>query len=232
MLNLTIDNQPLQVQPGRTILEACREAEIDIPTLCYHPAVAPYGACRLCMVEIRPPDRPGRLAAACVTPCEEGQVIFTNSEPVRKSRRITAELILARSYNSPEILSLARNLGVTEIRYRMPEADTCVLCGLCVRACNEIVGVGAISLIHRGVEKRVSPPFEISSATCIGCGTCVIICPTGAITLADITTRQGVHTFAESHSHIECQLCSEEDFSPHYLDDIAALLTRKPGGRE
>jgi bidirectional [NiFe] hydrogenase diaphorase subunit len=231
MLNLTIDNQPVLVKEGRSILEACREFDIEIPTLCYHPAIEPYGACRLCMVEIRPPDRPGKLVASCVTPCEEGQVIYTNSKAVQKSRRITAELLLAQSYNSPEILALARSLGVTEIRFRLPDEDNCVLCGLCVRACQEIVGVGAISLVNRGMEKKVSPPFEIISSTCIGCGTCVIVCPTGAITLADITGHRTIHTFDSEFNNLECQLCSEEDFSPNVLQDYS-LLTRKPETRK
>lgn len=221
MLNLTIDNQPVMIREGRTILEACREFDIEIPTLCYHPALEPYGACRLCMVEIRPPDRPGRLVAACVTPCEEGQVIFTNSKTVQKSRRLTAELLLARSFNSSEVRTLARSLGVTEVRYRQPEEDNCVLCGLCVRACKEIVGVGAISLVNRGMDKKVEPPFEIISSTCIGCGTCVIICPTGAISLADITGHKTNHTFVSEFNSYECQLCSEDDFKQ--LQDFSIL---------
>src|SRR5512139_3566799 len=149
MIHLTIDEKQIEVQEGRTILEACRERGIHVPTLCYHPALEPYGACRLCMVEISQDGRKPRLVASCVYPCEEGAVVKTNTEAVQQSRRITAELLLAGSSDSPEMIMLADELGVKEVRYQLPEEDACVLCGLCVRACKEIVGVSAISVIQR-----------------------------------------------------------------------------------
>jgi bidirectional [NiFe] hydrogenase diaphorase subunit len=107
MIQLMIDDQPVRVQQGRTLLEACREHGIPIPTLCYHPALEPYGGCRLCMVELAIPDR-SRLVAACTYPCEEGLVVQTHSEKVIRSRRMTMELILASSYPNPQMLELAK----------------------------------------------------------------------------------------------------------------------------
>src|SRR5512139_1308034 len=101
MINMTINNQPVEITEGRTILEACREFGFHIPTLCYHPALKPYGGCRLCMVEVSQPPRPGRLVAACTYPCEAGLHVRTDSEQIRRSRRITAELLLAGAWNSP-----------------------------------------------------------------------------------------------------------------------------------
>jgi len=89
MPNLTINGSEIQIQEGRTVLEACREHGTHVPTLCYHPALEPYGACRLCIVEVSSPPRPSRLVASCVHPCEEGAVVETNSEAVRKSRKCT-----------------------------------------------------------------------------------------------------------------------------------------------
>ena len=106
MIHLMINHQEYEVPEGRTVLEARREHGIPIPTLCYHPALEPYGGCRLCMVEVTMPGRPPRLVASCVHPCEEGAVIFTDTELVKRSRRMTAELILAGSYNTPEMLAL------------------------------------------------------------------------------------------------------------------------------
>jgi len=106
-------------------------------------------------------------------------VVQTNSEMVARSRRMTIELLMASAYNVPEIELLARELGVEKVRFKMPEEDGCILCGRCVRACKEIVNINAISVIQRGIAKKVSTPFQISSSLCIGCGTCVLICPTG-----------------------------------------------------
>ena len=212
MIELTINDQVYKVPPGRTILEACREFGIPIPTLCYHPALEPYGGCRLCMVEIAQPGRKPRLATACTYPCEAGLLVWTDSQRVKTSRRLTAELLLATATGAPEIEALARQLGVTTVRYRLPESDACVLCGLCVRACQEIVGVSAIGMIHRGIAKEVSPPFQVASATCIGCGTCVMICPTGALALEQITDYHSPHRQLRDGQevYLDCELCAPQ----------------------
>lgn len=232
MVHLTIDEHPVEVVEGRTILEACREFGFDIPTLCYHPALEPYGACRLCVVEATMPGRAGRLVASCVTPCEEGMAVLTASEPVQRSRRLTAELLLAEGYNHPAMLALAHDLGVKEVRFRLPEETTCILCGLCVRACREIVGVGAISLVQRGISKKVSPPFKEASAICIGCGTCVLVCPTGALSLREVTGFRSVHPVEDDFEREYCQVCSEMDLSPKLWKDASDILAPRPGAKE
>lgn len=224
MIRLTIDGKSMEVQEGRTLLEACREHGIPIPTLCYHPALKPYGACRLCVVELEQASGSSKLVASCVHPCEEGAIVRTNSEAVKRNRRITAELLLASAFDAPEIVALAKELGVEEPRFKMDEAESCVLCGLCVRACEEIVGVRAISLIHRGMAKKVATPFEISSSTCIGCGTCVLICPTGRLKLSDVTGYRGVHPWDSTYQRLYCRVCGEEDFRMAMLQDATDLI--------
>ena len=205
MINITINGKRFEIPEGRTILEVCREEQIDVPTLCYHPALEPYGACRLCMVEITQSSRPPRLAASCVTPCEEGMQIETDSAEVLKSRRMTVELLLSENQDSPQLKAIAAELGVSSARHHYDGMDGCILCGLCVRACNEIVGVNAISTIYRGFVKKVSAPFQIESETCIGCGTCVLVCPTDAIKFEDISgfvrIRQGSGQQMASHAN-------------------------------
>jgi NADH dehydrogenase/NADH:ubiquinone oxidoreductase subunit G len=209
MIQLTIDDQKIEVTKERTLLEACREHNIHIPTLCYHPAVEPFGACRLCMVEVSHPSRPPKLVAACVHPCQEGAQVRTNTDSVLASRRMVVELLLASAHQDLELLALAAELDVKEVRFRLPEKDACVLCGLCVRACEEIVGIGAISMINRGISKEVSPPFMRTSPTCIGCGTCVLICPTGVIKLKDVISRES-HYHVDLDDHIAwCRLCGD-----------------------
>jgi len=224
MIHLTIDDTPIEVPEGRTLLEACRAHNIHIPTLCYHPALEAYGGCRLCMVELSRPGKTGRLVASCVYPCEEGAVVQTHSDMVVRSRRLTAELILAGSYNTPEMLNLGKELGVQNVRFKLPEENACVLCGLCVRACKEIVGVSAISVIQRGISKKVATPFQVTSSRCIGCGTCVLICPTGAFKFESVVGFQYVSPLESAYHLGYYRLGGELDLRPNFIQDVTALL--------
>lgn len=229
MITLTIDDQLIQVPEGRTLLDACREHGIAIPTLCYHPALEPYGGCRLCMVELEIPGRPPRLVAACVYPCEQGLVVHTHSALAQKSRRMSAELLLAGAGNVPEIQALAAELGVEKVRFRLAEEQACVLCGLCVRACKEIVGVAAISLIERGMARKVSAPFQLASSRCIGCGTCVLICPTGAFRFEEVAGFHNVEPTLEGYRRGYYRASGEIDLRPDFVQDLPALLRGSKG---
>lgn len=229
MINITINGRQVQVSEDRTLLDACREHGFEIPTLCHHPALEPYGACRLCMVEIQKGDSPPRLVAACTHPCEPEISIRTHSEDVIRSRRSTMELLLAGGNQSQKIVSLATELGVEAPRYRLQVADSCILCGLCVRACNEIVGVSAISLTHRGMNKAVNSPFEICANTCIGCGSCVMICPTGTITMKDVNSYIGAHKFKDAFDSWYCQVCADSQWGQPFL---AKSIIEKSGEPE
>ena len=130
---------------------------------------------------------------------------------------------MASAGHNPLIRQLADELGVGEPRFTM-ERNDCIMCGLCVRACKEIVGVAAISVINRGINKRVSPPFQIASNDCIECGTCVLVCPTGAITLADITGgARTVHPWRSEFEAVDCQICGYHPLEPRFADHAALL---------
>jgi bidirectional [NiFe] hydrogenase diaphorase subunit len=226
MIRLTIDGREIETEPGRTILEVAREHGIHIPTLCYHEGMEPFAACRLCVVEVEA-GQSRKLVASCAYPCTDGLVVHTNSEVVHRSRRTTVELLMASSAHVPIIRQLADELGVGEPRFTM-ERNDCILCGLCVRACQEIVGVGAISVINRGIEKEVSPPFRIASNACIECGTCILVCPTGAITLADITGgAQTVHPWESEFEAVDCRVCGHHYLAPKFADHTT-LLAEEP----
>lgn len=201
MIKLSIDNRTIQVDNGETILGAARANGISIPTLCYHEALEPFAACRLCLVELV--SARGKLVAACAQPCEEGMSVLTQSPRVLAARRVTAELLMSSGAHLPLIQAVASSMGVQDVRFSLPPND-CILCGLCVRACDELVGAHAISLAQRGLKKEFAPPFEITSAACIGCATCVLICPTGAIKLSDITPEPHA-----GHDARTCRICGE-----------------------
>jgi len=225
MISLTIDDHRVEAIEGSSILEVAREHGIEIPTLCYHEALEPYGSCRLCVVEVETP-RGARLVASCVYPAEEGAVVKTDSEMVQKSRRMTAELLLAAAPHAKAIQGLAAAMGVSEPRVSLSDND-CILCGLCVRACKEIVGAMAISLVNRGFSKEVSPPFETGSNACVGCTTCVFICPTGAIKLKDVLGNRSVHRWESDFDVRACKLCGDHFLAAEVSIDSEKALTEE-----
>ncbi len=225
MITLTIDGRKVEALGGSTILEVARENGIEIPTLCFHEALVPYGGCRLCVVELVTPTG-SRLVASCVHPAEKDAVVKTNSEMVQQSRRMTLELLLAAAPNAKVIQDLAAEIGVEEPRVKLGDSD-CILCGLCVRACKEIVGANAISLVNRGFEKEVKPPFEIGSNACIGCATCVLICPTGAIKLQDVLTNRSVHEWESDFETRPCKICGDHYLASELRQDYEELLAEE-----
>lgn len=225
MITLTIDGQEMEALEGATLLEAARENGIEIPTLCFHEALEPYGGCRLCVVELVGP-KGSQLVASCVHPAEEGAEVRTNSEMVRRSRRTTVELLLAAAPNAKVIQDLAAEMGVEQPRVRLGDND-CILCALCVRACDEIVGANAISLVNRGFVKEVKPPFGIGSNACIGCTTCAFICPTGAIKLADVLTNRSVHKWKSDFEFRPCKICGDHYLAPELRQDYEELLVEE-----
>jgi len=220
VVKLTIDGREVQAEEGVTILETARENNIYIPSLCSHDGVTPYGACRLCLVEIVSDGRE-RLVASCLYPVEEGLVVKTNSERVVNNRRVIMELLLARCPDSEVIQDLARRLGVDETPFRL-EDNTCILCGLCVRVCEEVVGVSAISLVNRGVNREMAPPFYEPSDICIGCGSCAYVCPTGAIKVEDVgdTRIISMPTCKTEFKLKKCKICGNYWAPERQLDYI------------
>jgi NADH dehydrogenase/NADH:ubiquinone oxidoreductase subunit G len=174
-----------------TVLQAARAHGFEIPTLCYHADLPSEGQCRLCLVEVGEHPRT-RLVNSCTYPVEAGLQVRTHSETVLHARRLVLELLLARAPQAEIIQQLAADHGVFETRFHVDDPlELCILCGLCVRTCREIVGVSAISMAHRTPEKQVATPFKEAAEACIGCGSCAFICPTGVI---PYTEKDGVRT--------------------------------------
>jgi predicted molibdopterin-dependent oxidoreductase YjgC len=202
MIDLKIDGIPVSVPEGTTILDAARFADITIPTLCHHPKLTSYGGCRLCIVEIKGLNR---LVTSCTTPVVRGMEIITTNSNIEKLRRTLLELLLSDHPNDCMICEKAGDCTLQELAYfygirenrfegerriyknkdNNPflerDMEKCILCGKCVRICDEIQGVGAIDFAYRGFNAKICPPYE-RDLECEFCGQCVSVCPTGSLT--------------------------------------------------
>lgn len=250
MVTLTINGKRVKAKENTTLLEVCQKNSIPIPTLCYHPELTPQGSCRLCTVEISQGGRT-RMVTACNYPVREGVEVKTHSKRVIHLRQILLELLLARCPDIPFVKNLAKELGVKTSRFKATQGGSdCILCGLCVRTCNEMVGAKAIGFSRRGTLKKVSTPFEVDSDQCIACGACEYICPTGAIKMEMDRIRKirlsntganrycrymllGMVDFMLCSNGFECWHCEVDQmmvdrFAPHPVFAIKPGKRKKP----
>ena len=184
MVTFKLNGKKVQGEEGQYILQVAEKYGVEIPTLCHHKALEPAGMCRLCTVELFD-GRRTRFVTACNYPIWEGMEVKTDTETVHEGRKLIVELLLARCPDVPIIKKLAAGYGIEEPRFSK-EDDDCILCGLCTRIC-EKMGNNAIGMTGRGVEMKVTTPFQDQTEACLACGACVSVCPTGHIKLADIT---------------------------------------------
>ena len=177
-IKLKIDGMSVMGKKGENILQAARNAGIHIPTLCYHEELEPYGACRLCMVEVEKNNRK-KLVAVCCFQVEDGIEVNTRTDDVLKIRKVLTEFLMAVS-PSGEHMKLAKEFGIKESRFKLeknPESP-CTLCGLCVRYCNEVTKRHAVTFVGRGIERKIAMVPKVSD-NCSSCKKCFDFCDAG-----------------------------------------------------
>lgn len=215
MKYITINNRKVPFEDERNLLSVIRKAGIDLPTFCYHSELSTYGACRMCVVE----DDRGRVFASCSEVPRDGMVIYTNTPKLQHHRKLILELLLSshcrdcttcRENGVCTLQKLAQQLGVDRVRFQntkeqkpldtssnciVIDPNKCILCGDCVRTCEEIQGIGVLNFAFRGSNMSVMPAFNkpMSETDCVGCGQCRVVCPTGAITI-----KSNVHSVWEA----------------------------------
>ncbi len=175
MITLTINGLEATVDEGTTVLEAAQFLGLPIPTLCHMEGLSPYGACRLCVVEIGEGPR-AKMVSSCTYPAQEGLTVRTASARVVRARKMVLELLIASCPQSKTIQDLAAFHNVRQQRFRQ-EHDDCILCGLCVRMCEEQMMAKAIGFRGRGQTRSIGTPFDVRSEACRLCGGCMYVCP-------------------------------------------------------
>ncbi len=195
-IRLQIDGKEIATKEGTTVLQAARSAGISIPTLCYHEKLAPYGGCRICIVEATAKGSK-RLVVSCVHPVEEGLIVQTRSEKVDRIRKTILELLMAHAPESPELQNLAEEYGADRDRFEK-DVSFCIHCGLCVRYCAEVVKKNAVGFIDRGIRKEISFIPEIAAKECNNCKQCFPLCPTSYLQAAFVLTESLVFPRSEA----------------------------------
>lgn len=215
-VRIFIDGKAYAAPEGCSVLEVALLHDIPIPYICYHKALRPIGACKLCVVEVEGKGNRAMTMLSCILKGREGLSVKTDSDLVRKARAAAMQRLLAMAPQSSRLLDLARRFNIDT----GPVPDGCIRCRLCIRVCNEVVGAGALKM-----EKRDTTSFVVPAENqCIGCGTCVNLCPTGAIRLTD---KDGIRTISIRdeiigvHPLLRCEACGRYFASQRFMDHVA-----------
>lgn len=226
-IDLTIDETKIQVEPGTTLLQACRKAGIDIPTLCYHDNLSPAHACRACVVEVKGERA---LVSSCSRSCENGMTVETKNSRVQNSRQVVSELLVSdvREHLAPDLLALFHDTHGQKERFAwgddrksaaikddnalfIRDYSQCILCYRCVQACGEDAqNTFAIALSGRGFSAQINAGFDrtLPESDCVFCGNCVAVCPTGALMdRREWSLREVDHWLPEKPTHTTCSYC-------------------------
>lgn len=227
MIEITLDDRKIAIEEGTTILQAARANGIDIPTLCFHPALKPSGSCKLCAVEVASASGRQMTMLSCVLKVRDGMEIRTSGEVVDKARQKAFRNLLQMAPESRRIRMLAEKYGVD----LGPPPDGCIRCRLCIRVCKEVVGAEALQMEKRDGASYVTP----IAGQCIGCGTCANICPTDHIHLTDEENVRTISIRDEvigKHPLETCEGCGKRFATPKFLDYIEARTEPHPHVKE
>lgn len=222
MVTITINKNQYLAEEGEIFLLTAMRLNIDIPHFCYEKALEPYGACRLCMVDVVTCGKT-TMTPACTIKVHNGLEILTDTPEIIKHRSLLFELYLAEAPKSEVIREMAAKYGVTKTRFLKkivhddPLLGKCILCGLCVRVCNEIMGTCAINFINRGPYTVINTPFFEQNPDCAGCVACAQVCPTNAIVFDDRGSNRIMQSW--SHTTVPLATCSscKKTFAPEKL---------------
>ena len=210
-----------------SLLCSLRRYGYEVPSLCHHEAVSPYGACRLCLVEVRK-GRKTKVTTSCNYPLLEGSEVFLDTPTVVRHRKTVLQLLLAMAPKAGAVREIAEQYGVTETPFEPNQDNDCILCGLCNRVCKEVVEADAIGFAGRGYKKTMSSPYDEVNDACIGCGACAVVCPTNCIGLKE---ENNIRTLEKWHRRLPMKMCKKcgLSFAPTFqLNHFAKAINKDP----
>jgi NADH dehydrogenase/NADH:ubiquinone oxidoreductase subunit G len=223
MVKYRVNGHEHEAEQNASLLGELRKNGYEVPSLCFHEALSPYGACRLCLVEVKK-GRRQRLTTSCNYPVQEGIEVHLDTEKVQRNRRMVLELLLAQAPKAPkELHRLAARYGVGAVRFPLNGDEECILCGLCARACSEGLGADALTFSGRGDLKRMGTPYATASADCVGCEACARTCPTGAIHVEEGAGKRTI--WGRTFTLARCPDCGGWLLPPEQI----ALLVKRSG---
>ncbi len=229
-IHFNINGKEVTCRRDEMLLDVALRHGIDIPAPCHHFALPEdYGACRLCLVEIEE-ERWTGVDAACTYPVREKCIaVRTDTEEVRRYRQLNLQLLLARCPESESVRDLARSMDVEASRFPgiQRQNSDCILCGLCVNVCENLIGAGAIGFVGRGAERRVAAPFDEPASQCIGCGACAEVCPTNAIKTIETEDERTIKPFSPPLKLVKCPECGKGCMTEKQLEFMKTQLGNK-----
>ena len=213
------------VNEGKNILTFCKSIGVNIPALCYNEALKPYGACRLCIVDVKGGNLKHGITTSCTLKASEGLDIVTQTEEIKNHRKILFQFYLSQAPESEMIQKMAAEYKVIDtpftkkIKTNDNLGNKCILCGLCVRVCNDIIGKGVINYTARGYFVNINTAYALPSDICMGCKACAEVCPTGAIDFEDIGDTRWGHSWSDTKIPLkECNTCGTY-YSPQPFEE-------------
>ena len=220
-VKVTINGKECLAEKGKFLIDIAKDNRIGIPHLCHHESLRGLNACRLCIVEVTERGKT-RIVTSCTFPAMSDLTVETNTEKLKSMRKMLLALLRAETPDNMQVTKLIKAFGAADSsRFEMNKGNDCVMCGLCAKACEE-VGCFAISTVNRGTTKKIATPYETASDTCIGCGSCVYVCPTECIKMED---KDGVRNiWGKDFKMLKCSCCNEYFITEEYYEHVKGKL--------